>query len=146
MVTVVVFVDETTLDNGATVIIPGSHVALGTSYQEGVLAPGAVPPAVEHQTVQIPMAAGGVLLLDSATIHAIGVNHTAAPRMSLTLGYHAVDRRASVDDPGHVVVRGSRPEPRMRPNPFTPFIPPRIEGAAAAAAGAAAAVGSGRWK
>ena len=52
MVTVVVFVDETTLDNGATVIIPGSHVALGTSYQEGVLAPGALPPAVERRPAQ----------------------------------------------------------------------------------------------
>jgi hypothetical protein len=42
---------------------------------------------------------------------------TLPPRA--TLGYHS-DRRASVDDPGHVLVRGQRLQPRMRPHPFSP--------------------------
>jgi hypothetical protein len=55
LVNVVVVVDETTQQNGATVIIPGSHVAIGTSYQDGVLAPGELSRGRVCHKVLIPL-------------------------------------------------------------------------------------------
>ncbi len=109
IVTILFYLEETTVENGCTGIIPGSHLLLPgvqTSYvaedariaQSGLL----------EQIVPVPMPAGGLLALDSLVIHGPGVNTTPNTRMSMTVGYHSVDELSDVENPKRVLVRGER--------------------------------------
>ena len=108
MVTVLFYLEETTVENGCTWVIPGTHLLPGLSslplaehapiQQSGIL----------DQAVPVPMPAGGLLAMDALVMHTAGENRTSGTRMSMTVGYHSVDELLGVDNPGRVLVRGKR--------------------------------------
>lgn len=96
LLTALVYLEESTIDNGCTHIIPGS---LYFPYV-GVPQPdGGGTWMDEHdeynglldQALPVPMPAGGVLLFDGLVFHKVGLNKTKGQRRSLTLGFRSVD-------------------------------------------------------
>ncbi|MBI4066455.1 phytanoyl-CoA dioxygenase family protein [Candidatus Gottesmanbacteria bacterium] len=111
MVTVIVYLEDSTLENGCTHMIPGSQQLpfIGVPNNGGTWMD-------EHeeftgllgQALPIPMPAGGALLLDSLAFHSVGTNKGPGTRMSLTLGFHSQDELSgSSPDPKKLLVRGS---------------------------------------
>ena len=108
IVTIIFYLQETHLENGCTWVVPGTHLLPGVasttlSDEEAVLRSG-----VLEQAVPVPMSAGGLLALDSLTMHSPGENRTEGTRMSMTVGYHSVDELSGFDNPKRVLVRGQR--------------------------------------
>lgn len=103
--TVLVYLEDTNLENGCTRVVPGSHhlPAFANLKDE------ALQEVAAGQAIPLPMPAGGLLAIDSMIIHSAGINHTEGTRMSMTLGYHSADELASGDNPKRVLVRGVRP-------------------------------------
>lgn len=62
--------DDTSAENGATWFVPGSHLLPGRPSDE----------YIEKHKVQVSMKAGSVLLFNSLTYHASGINHSGAQR------------------------------------------------------------------
>jgi phytanoyl-CoA hydroxylase len=108
IVTVIVYLDETTLENGCTQAIPGTHLLPGRSDLELAEDAALLQAGILDQTVPIPMPAGGLLAIDSLLLHAAGENRTPGTRMSMTLGYHSMDELCAVENPARVLVRGQR--------------------------------------
>ena len=103
--TVLVYLEETNLENGCTRVVPGSHHLQAFAH----LKDEAIQEIAASQAIPLPMSAGGLLAIDSMIIHSAGINHTDRTRMSMTLGYHSADELASGDNPKKVLVRGTRP-------------------------------------
>ena len=107
--TILFFIEETTLENGCTRVVPGSHVlpnaAPGLKPEND---PWFIQSGLLEQTIPLPMPAGGMLVIDSMILHAAGKNHTDGTRMSITSGYHTVDEHAGIWDPKRVTVFGER--------------------------------------
>jgi phytanoyl-CoA hydroxylase len=108
IVTVLYYLEETTLENGCTHVIPGSHFFPGRPDMSVENDDWARSSGVLEQAVPVPMPAGGLVVMNSLVIHTAGANRTPHSRMSLTVGYHSVDELAGVDNPRRVVVRGER--------------------------------------
>jgi ectoine hydroxylase-related dioxygenase (phytanoyl-CoA dioxygenase family) len=109
IVTVLFFLEESTVENGCTQVIPGTHLLPGlASYSlekdEQVLRSG-----ILGQAVPVPMPAGGMLVIDSLVMHGARENRTDGTRISMTVGYHSVDELCDVPNPKRVLVRGERP-------------------------------------
>ena len=77
MVNMLVMVDDFTLENGATKMVPGSHrVAERPDDEE-----------IERRTVRLVGPAGSIVLFDSNLWHSAAPNHTQGPRKALTLTF-----------------------------------------------------------
>ena len=109
IVTVLVYLEDSTIENGCTRVIPGTHV----------LEPGMTSPShhgtermtdagLLDQTVPVPMPAGGLLAIDSMIFHGAGPNATDGSRTSMTLGYHSQDELMDAENGKRVLVRGER--------------------------------------
>jgi phytanoyl-CoA hydroxylase len=101
--TVLFYLQESTVENGCTVAVPGSHHFPGTpnrlkelDWTQDVL----------EQAVPVPMPEGGMLVIDSMIMHGVGQNKTTDTRMSMTMGYHSVDELSEVRNPKRIIVRG----------------------------------------
>lgn len=103
--TVLIYLEETNLENGCTRVVPGSHHLPAFAH----LKDEAIEQIAASQAIPLPMPAGGLLAIDSMIIHSAGINRTDRTRMSMTLGYHSADELASRDNPKKVLVRGTRP-------------------------------------
>ena len=103
--TVLVYLEDTHLENGCTRVVPGSHHLPAFAQ----LKDDTIQDTAASQAIPLPMPAGGLLAIDSMIIHAAGINRTDKTRMSMTLGYHSADELATGDDPKKVLVRGVRP-------------------------------------
>ena len=101
--TVLFYLPETTVENGCTVAVPGSHHFPGIN---GRLNDHEWTREVREQAVPIPMPEGGMLVIDSMIIHGVGQNKTPDTRISLTMGYHSVDELSEIRNPKRIVVRG----------------------------------------
>lgn len=108
IVTVIFYLEETTIENGCTHLIPGSHHLPGVETTNITEAPRVQQSGLLDQTVPLPMPAGGLLAMDSLVIHGAGPNRTDGTRMSLTVGYHSVDELSRGENPRRVLVRGER--------------------------------------
>ena len=109
LVTVIFFLEETTLENGCTMVVPGTHLLSGANVRYRLNeAQWIEKSGLLEQAVPVPMPAGGMLVIDSLIFHRIGTNETESSRMSMTIGYHSVDEFAGVDDPKLWLVRGER--------------------------------------
>lgn len=96
LITAAVYLQESTHENGATLVIPGSHelpyvgvpqaAGGGTWMTEHEEYAG-----LEDQAVSVPMSEGGVLLFNGLVFHGVGANYSGKSRMSITLGYRSVD-------------------------------------------------------
>ena len=103
--TVLIYLEETNLENGCTRVVPGSHHLPAFAHLEDET----IQQIAASQAIPLPMPAGGLLAIDSMIIHSTGINRTDRTRMSMTLGYHSADELASGDNPKKVLVRGTRP-------------------------------------
>jgi phytanoyl-CoA hydroxylase len=96
LVTAVVYLEDSTVDNGATRIVPGSHdlpyVGVpqanggGTWMHEHDEYEG-----MEEQALPVPVAEGGVLLFNGLVFHGVGENVSGGSRRSVTFGFRSVD-------------------------------------------------------
>jgi len=109
LVSVILYLEETTTQNGCTQVIPGSHLLPGVDVLHRVENEVWVAESnLLAQAVPVPMPAGSALLIDGLVFHRIGPNQTSDTRMSMTLGYHSADELADTDDAKRILVRGKR--------------------------------------
>ena len=104
--TVIFYLEVTTVENGCTIMVPGSHHFPGLN---GRLHGEEWTRDLLDQAVPAPMPAGGMLVIDSMLFHGVGQNTTDGTRMSMTMGYHSTDELSDLEDPKRILVRGERP-------------------------------------
>lgn len=91
--TVGIAIDEMTQDNGALLVIPGSHRGpIYDHHQDGVFV-GAVTNPIFDQSKAIPIEvkAGGISIHHVRTLHASAPNRSKRPRRLLLIDYCATD-------------------------------------------------------
>jgi len=109
LVTVIFYLEETTLENGCTHVVPGSHLQPGVSVLHNLQQEEKIHQAgFLNQAIPVPMPAGGMLAIDSLVFHRIGENVTRQTRMSMTVGYHSADELLSDVQPKRWLVQGER--------------------------------------
>jgi phytanoyl-CoA hydroxylase len=108
IVTVLFYLEETTVENGCTLVIPGTHLLPGRTSTSLADDEALSQSGVLEQAVPVPMPAGGLLAIDSLVMHSAGQNRTQGTRMSMTVGYHSVDELSDAENPKRVLVRGKR--------------------------------------
>jgi ectoine hydroxylase-related dioxygenase (phytanoyl-CoA dioxygenase family) len=99
VVTAIIYLEDSSIDNGCTYIAPTTHH----------LSFAGMPPDggggnwaddhdeykfVEAQTIPVPMKRGGVLFFNSLMFHSVGVNSSTKSRLSTTFAFHSVDELA----------------------------------------------------
>lgn len=107
LITALVYLEESTIENGCVRIVPGSHRRPFTRERR----PKGDFYASElyRRSLPVPMPKGGVLLFNDCCFHGSGTNMTDGSRRSMTLGYRAHDAHDLMkDDPEKVLVRGER--------------------------------------
>ncbi len=102
------YLEDTQLENGCTLVIPGTHHIPAFWNLEDLREDETLYQIFLSQTIPIPMSAGGLLAIDGLILHAAGLNRTERTRMSMTLGYHSVDHFSEVEDPKRILIRGER--------------------------------------
>ncbi len=108
IVTILFYLEETTVENGCTWVIPGTHFLPGRTGNDLSQDEELKRTGLLDQGVPVPMPAGGLMALDGLTIHTAGKNTTSGTRISMTVGYHSVDEISRVENPRRVLVRGKR--------------------------------------
>lgn len=108
VVTAAIYLDDSTLENGATMLIPGSHQlpTVGVTQPDG----GGtwdyefeVYEGLSSQAVAIPMKAGDILLFNGMSFHSVGSNHTDTARTSIIMGFRSMDELEALPDPLRLV-------------------------------------------
>ena len=110
LITVIVYLEKSTINNGCTEIIPGSQYLpySGKPNNGGTwLDEDSVYSDLIKQALPIPMEKGGILLFDSLAFHSVGTNTSGSSRKSITLGYHGVDELSYKRDPQKVLIHGA---------------------------------------
>ena len=102
IVTIIVYLEEATYDNGCTHIVPGSHFLPFAGMPPDGGGGNWMDDHQEYadfmgQALPIPMPKGGILIFDSLVFHSVGVNKTDDTRMSVTMAFRSVDE---LSDPG----------------------------------------------
>lgn len=98
MVAALIALQDTTIENGCTEIIPGSHLELPV-YANGFhhghygvwLDEFPEFNNLAETAIKVPMKKGQVLLFDAVLFHTPGDNNTDTPRSVMTASYHAMD-------------------------------------------------------
>jgi ectoine hydroxylase-related dioxygenase (phytanoyl-CoA dioxygenase family) len=101
--TIIFYLEETTIENGCTWLVPGSHHFPGI---DGKVGEDPWTTTVSEQAVPLPMPVGGMVLIDSMVMHRAGNNTTDHTRISMTLGFHSVDELSDVRDPKRILIHG----------------------------------------
>ncbi len=112
VVSVFVYVDDATVLNGCTHVVPGSQSLPYAGPQSN---DGGGTWADEHesfhhligQELPVPMPRGGVLLIDALAFHSVGVNRTTHSRRSMVFACHSADDLQRVHD-GRELLFGER--------------------------------------
>ena len=113
IITTIVYLDESTIENGATILIPSTHTLPHIGMPPGGrggnwLADHSEYLELKNQGIPVPMPKGGVLFFNGLLFHTAGVNHTDNSRMSITLGYRSVDELSKDGMEVCNLVRGER--------------------------------------
>ncbi len=108
ILTVVFYLEQTTLENGCTLVVPGTHLLPGLDTFNIAEDERLARSGIFDQAVPVPMPAGGMLAIDSLLMHSPGRNMTESTRMSVTAGYHSADELAGFDNAKRALVRGER--------------------------------------
>ena len=109
LVTLILYLETATVENGCTHLIPGSHFFpfVGIPNNGGTwMDEHSIYADLLNQSIPVPMPEGGVLLFDSLIFHAPGKNTTEGTRMTATMGYHSVDELSGKSDPKLMLVHG----------------------------------------
>ena len=131
MMTVLIFLDDVTMENGPLQLVPGSHRGpLHSLWQDGRFT-GAVSKDVEDTASKSAVActgkAGDACLMHSAVLHGSSANLGSDPRRLFIITYVAEDAQPFVPNPiptarDGTVVRG-RATGRVRSVPFDMELP-----------------------
>ena len=116
LVTAIIYLEESTLDNGCIRLVPGSHHRPFRQPRR----PGGAWEQSEwlSRSLPVPMPRGGVLLFNDACFHGADINRTDGSRRSMTLAYRAHDTHdVDKQDPVKILVRGQRTY-TGHPHPF----------------------------
>ena len=114
LLTAAVYLQPSTIENGATRILPGSHDLpyVGVPQKNGGgtwMSRHAEYDGLEKQALPVPMPEGGVLLFNALAFHGVGANASGDSRISMTLGFRAVDELDfSPDGNRQILVSGER--------------------------------------
>ena len=109
LLTVIFYLEDTTVENGCTEVVPGTHLLLCVTVlhrladtewidQSGLL----------DQALPIPAKAGQMMVIDSTIFHRAGSNPMDGSRMSMTIGYQSVDELADAPEPTRILISGER--------------------------------------
>ena len=107
LITALVYLEESTLENGCIRIVPGSP---RRPFQR-VRRPGGAFEESDlfYKSLPVPMPRGGVLLFNDCCFHGAGVNGAGTSRRSMTLAYQAHDPHDVMkDDPEKILAAGER--------------------------------------
>jgi ectoine hydroxylase-related dioxygenase (phytanoyl-CoA dioxygenase family) len=114
LVSVFIYLEAATVENGCTHVVPGSHQLPYAGPQSG---DGGGNWADEHaeyasllgQELPIPMPLGGVLFLNSLAFHSVGENRTATSRKSMVFACHSSDELSDdFGDDSRILLVGQR--------------------------------------
>lgn len=109
LLTVIFYLEDTTVENGCTQLIPGSHLLPGVGHHHKLSEVDWIATSgLFDQVVHVQAAAGQMLAIDSTIFHRIGDNRTDRTRMSMTVGYQSVDEFIDQDNPKRILVAGER--------------------------------------
>lgn len=108
LITAAVYLQDSTVSNGATRVVPGSHKFpyVGAPQQDGGGTWMDEHPefnGLAEQAVPVPMSEGDVLLFDGTLFHGVGYNPSGEERISLTLGYRSVDELDAEPDESRLI-------------------------------------------
>jgi phytanoyl-CoA hydroxylase len=112
LITTVIYLEETTIENGCTCLIPCSHLFPliprpnngGTWLDEHSLFE-----VFAGQALPVPMNAGDVLVFDSLLFHSVGNSSSETEtRLAVTLGFRSADELVARPDNRCDLVRGER--------------------------------------
>ena len=109
IVTVLAYLDASTLENGCLQVVPGSHLSPWPIHQR--LHQTEDQARVERlltQAVSVPLPAGSLLLTHGCLLHGADANRSDGPRRSMTLAYHACDELGEEHPTEKILVRGKR--------------------------------------
>jgi hypothetical protein len=108
IISAVFYLEDSTLENGCTWVLPGSQHML--AYHAQLEGHGRMDSLARlgKQALPILAKAGDVLLFNGLLLHSAGANQTSATRTSMTLGYHAVDELGFPEEPYKALVAGER--------------------------------------
>lgn len=113
LMTAAVYLQDSTVDNGATRVVPGSHNLpfVGVPQVDGGgtwMAEHEEYAGLEDQAVPVPMKEGDVLLFNGTLFHGVGYNPSGETRMSVTLGFRSADELdAQPDETRQIIVAGN---------------------------------------
>lgn len=113
LMTAAIYLQDSTAENGATRVIPGSHNLpyVGVPQENGGgtwMAEHEEYEGLEDQAVPVPMREGSVLLFNGNLFHGTGYNSTGKSRMSITLGFRSADELdAQPDRDRQILVAGN---------------------------------------
>ena len=109
-VSVIVYLEEVTPENGPTIVIPGSHRwSYAPDQSDGIFLDSiafAEYRGLAVQAVPILAGPGDLLLFEGVLFHTAQKNTSGKTRASLVLGYRAVDELNGVIDRTECLVRG----------------------------------------
>lgn len=113
IVSAIVFLDPANAENGATRIIPGSHLE---SFVGVTQVDGGGTWMDEHeefahlhdQALAVEAAPGDMLLFDGTLFHTVGENKSSARRRSLALGFKALDELTPPQPATELVLYGEQ--------------------------------------
>lgn len=112
LVSVIVYLDDASVDSGATHIIPTSQYLpyVGTPNNGGTwMDEHHIFATLLKQSVQVEVQKGGVLIFDSLAFHSVGQNKGVDTRMSMVAGFTSVDELYPIADNSlREIVRGER--------------------------------------
>lgn len=112
LLTAAVYLQDSTVDNGATRVVPGSHNLpyVGVPQENGGgtwMSEHEEYAGLEDQAVPVPMKEGDVLLFNGTLFHGVGYNESGQTRISMTLGFRSADELcAHPDSSREVLVAG----------------------------------------
>ncbi|MBS10418.1 MAG: hypothetical protein CME19_02295 [Gemmatimonadetes bacterium] len=109
LLTVIFYLETTTIENGCTQIVPGSHMYPGVEVHHRLSSVDWVRDSgLLDQAVHVPVQAGQMMAINSMIFHRIGANSTGGTRMSMTVGYTSVDEFSDAQNPKRILVAGER--------------------------------------
>ena len=107
LITALVYLEESTMENGCVRIVPGSHMRpFRRSRRPGE---GFFESDLYNRSVPVPMPRGGILLFNDCCFHGSGTNNSNGSRRSMTLAYRSHDAHdVAKEDPEKILVKGER--------------------------------------
>jgi ectoine hydroxylase-related dioxygenase (phytanoyl-CoA dioxygenase family) len=107
LLTVIFYLEDTTVENGCTEVVPGTHLLPGVEELHRLADISWIDNSgLLDQAVPVPVQAGQMMAIDSTIFHRAGSNSTDGSRMSMTIGYQSVDELADAPDPTRTLISG----------------------------------------